>query len=71
MSLSESLKELLPISSRPMTKLWASRWESHCWEGYTASGKALGELLGESLQRELLTGQVSCLLRESLGKSSG
>jgi hypothetical protein len=30
-----------------VTKLWASRWESHCWESYSASGKDLGELLGE------------------------
>jgi hypothetical protein len=35
---SELLEELLPIFSRPVAKLWASRWESN-----SASSKALDD----------------------------
>jgi hypothetical protein len=55
------------------SRLSCQRRGSACDRSYIepSNEKALGELLGKSLQRELLTGQVSCSLRESPGKSPG
>jgi hypothetical protein len=48
-ALGMSLETLLPLSKRPVTKLWASRRKIHCWESYLVRGKALGESLEELL----------------------
>jgi hypothetical protein len=79
-----SLEELLPVSKRPVTRLWTSRRKIHCWETYSVRGKAAGESMGELYGKRQSSGriagrvtagkatwQVSCLARESLGKLEG
>jgi hypothetical protein len=72
MSLSESLEELLYTLSCRVTMLWANRWDSYCWESYSATEKALGESMGELLSKRQRCGRVAgCLVKESLGLSLG
>jgi hypothetical protein len=39
------LEELLPVTSRPVTKLWASPWENYCWKSSSAGKYSVRELL--------------------------
>jgi hypothetical protein len=44
-----SVSTLLLEERSPSLVLWASRWEIHSWESYSASERDLGELLGKLL----------------------
>jgi hypothetical protein len=50
----ERLKELLPNTSRPVTKVWASRRENGCWEICSA-----GRLLGERVALQVVARRVA------------
>jgi hypothetical protein len=61
--LGKSLEELLPLSCRPVTKLWASHcWEILCWASF---------LLGERVAHEVVTGRATSYVESLSDKSLG
>jgi hypothetical protein len=62
-SLGKSLGELLPVSSRPVTKLWASHcWEILCWASF---------LLGERVARQVVAGRATSYVEPPSDKALG
>jgi hypothetical protein len=50
----ETLEELVPLTSRAVTKLWASRCENDCW-----GSCYVGNLLLERVARQVVAGSVA------------
>jgi hypothetical protein len=48
-----ALEELLPVTSRPIAKLWASLWENEYWESTCWSSCPVRESLGKYSLEEL------------------